>query len=933
MNQRPLLALTALAFGLVVGCSDDGGPRRSASGDAAVDARLDDADVDRDVESPDAGVDASPLDASPPDTRVDASALDATPPDAMWLHPRPPAVAVQTTLAVASSTAGEGNRVNCAAVDAEGALVEGVAARVEVRPAQGWRVAREADGAGLEGAYIGQRAGEYAVTCVVDALGLRDASPARWDVFAGPVARVAAVVEPSSVTVGEQRAVQCIGYDAEDNRVEGADATLRVSPQWPGTHMDGERLSFERAGRYTVACEVPGATEAGTAEVQVLPAEASAIAVDVSPARDVYAVDEVASLAVVVTDAFGNSLPETPLVVTADPPLPRFGDTRFRLASPGVYTLTACIDGRPPVDPLCASRAVVVDDGAPSIRCISPATEAQALGRVRLVGQVADVLDVSTLTVGGADVGVDADGRFEALVPSVWGLNVVDVVATDAAGHSASTFCAFFASDDWVAEGAPLADALQLALAQGAVDDGPPAQPVHSLADLLRAVIDAPALLATLDGALRARNPVLPRACRQSVFGVCVLTLGAEYRGLRVRGPNSVTMTLVDDGLRLRARISNLEIDIRLLGTLTNSGTLYADNLDLDLTFGLGLEGGRPALSVRAIDAVRVGSIRSDFNGFLTGALLDLVFGAFEGTVRTTLADALRDYLRTEVDALLTGVLAGVDVSAFNTAVTLPSFTGGAPVALGIGFGISRLTSNPQRLLLGIASSVSGPVALAAPFPGVPLPPGPVAVDVPLPRAGGVSVSVGLVNQLLVAAWRGGAFEVSDPGALAGALGAGAALTLSLPNPPAAMGEDGRAALRLDFGPARVALQVPGVFDEPIHLELAAVARAAVSLGEGATLTFGGAEGITVERLALKSPDLPLSAQARATLERLMTRVVQALLDTALNGALPTLPVPDFALPASLEQFGVPAGTRLGLRGLNLTGTPSHWLVDGEFGQ
>jgi hypothetical protein len=192
---------------------------------------------------------------------------------------------------------------------------------------------------------------------------------------------------------------------------------------------------------------------------------------------------------------------------------------------------------------------------------------------------------------------------------------------------------------------------------------------------------------------------------------------------------------------------------------------------------------------------------------------------------------------------------------------------------------------------------------------------------------------VGLVNQLLVAAWRGGAFDVSDPEALAGALGAGAALTLSLANPPAAIGENGPAALRLDFGPALVALRVPGVFDDPIHLELAATARAAVSLGEGATLTFGGAEGITVERLALKSPDLPLSAQARATLERLMTRVVQGLLDTALSGALPTLPVPDFALPSSLEQYGVPPGTRLGLRGLNLSGTPSHWLVDGEFGQ
>ena len=70
-----------------------------------------------------------------------------------------------------------------------------------------------------------------------------------------------------------------------------------------------------------------------------------------------------------------------------------------------------------------------------------------------------------------------------------------------------------------------------------------------------------------------------------------------------------------------------------------------------------------------------------------------------------------------------------------------------------------------------------------------------------------------------------------------------------------------------------------------------------------------------------------------ATLEALFRNIVQSLLDTSLSGALPSMPVPDFALPDSLATFGIAPGTRLGVRNLQLDGTPSHWLVDGVFSE
>ena len=43
-----------------------------------------------------------------------------------------------------------------------------------------------------------------------------------------------------------------------------------------------------------------------------------------------------------------------------------------------------------------------------------------------------------------------------------------------------------------------------------------------------------------------------------------------------------------------------------------------------------------------------------------------------------------------------------------------------------------------------------------------------------------------------------------------------------------------------------------------------------------------------------------------------------------------SLPVPDFALPDSLDEFGIPRGTRLGLRNLSLDNTVTHFVIDGD---
>ncbi len=71
---------------------------------------------------------------------------------------------------------------------------------------------------------------------------------------------------------------------------------------------------------------------------------------------------------------------------------------------------------------------------------------------------------------------------------------------------------------------------------------------------------------------------------------------------------------------------------------------------------------------------------------------------------------------------------------------------------------------------------------------------------------------------------------------------------------------------------------------------------------------------------------------AIAVTEDLLRAVVTKLVDNALNGALPALPIPSFTLPQSLAQYGLPAGKDLGLLNPSLALEPRHFVLRGTLG-
>lgn len=856
------------------------------------------------------------LDAFLPPKDAEVVELDEGPQRDVAIPPVP-VVEIETRLNAGTTAAGLQNLVTCVALDADGEAVEGHALSVDVRPIDGW--GRDEVDRNL---LIGEAAGVYQVTCVATRLGLRDPSPARWEVVPGRPVRAATVVEPAVIEAGGSSAVDCYAWDEYGNRIElGPAVDITTLPDAAGVIAAEGNISATAAGRYQVSCEIEGA-DGPPAELAVLPGPPARLVTAVTPVQAIYNVGQVVTYAARVLDAHNNTVDDAPLVWDAGPPLPRFGEGRFRPLAEGRYTLTVDVLDTD----LHAETEIVVDAGGPAVACTDPPLGAMVPdGPLTLRGRASDLVGIERFTVDGQPVPLAEDGQFSLRVDPEWGLNVHELVAEDAAGNVNSVFCAYFASA-YVAENAVANDTIQLHLGQRAIDDGAGDRPILSVADLLRRMLNSQALIDTVVASVQ--NPVVPNECRARVpiIGTCITRLGANFEGLRINGARTIDIDLVNGGFRLRARLNDIDVDVRLTGTFTNRGTINAEYISVDITFDVSLRNGRPDVRVRGNPGTGIGDLDANFSGIITGTLLDLVFEAFEGTIRDEIAGAITGFISGEADSLVQGVLNGLDLASLALELNVPGIAGGPATPLSLAVDFTSLNVNAQRMLIGIGSRVNGPTRQAAASAGVPQPPGGRTIAMAPNGNSAAGINLLVVNQLLHRLWRAGVFHFDNAGELLGGLPDGARFGLQVLIPPAIIGTGG-GSVRMHLGPAVAEVAYPGLFDDPLALRIAAWVDADVVLQNGTDITF---ENLTVADLALSIDDAGITPEARETLEREFTRIIQAVVDGALSGALPALPVPDFALPDSLSTYGIPRGTRLGLRNLRLDGTPSHFVLDGD---
>ena len=881
--------------------------------------------------TPDGGAaDLGAPDAPPADT---GETPDAGPPDAPPADvPTPPPVPASVdTTAPAALRAGQRLDVTCTLRDAAGAEVPtpgGLTPVITYAPADAVQT--------TGGVTVAARVGEVAVTCAFPTLALTDPTPARVRVTAGDPARVTTTLDRATMAAGSTATATCAVTDAFGNPVTDAAPTLALAPAGMGATVAGLAATIERAGTYTASCVVPGATGDG-ASLTVTPALPASLSITRTPDMPLYARGAAVEMRALVSDRYGNVIADPMLTYASAPAASAVSGAVFTYEREGRYTITVHVAGMTEggVD-LTEATSFVVDSSGPAIDCTGPAhgsmVNAAAGSTVTFRARLADTSGVRRATVNGAAVTVDADGDVSAPVVARWGINFVDVVATDATGQENSRTCAFLASDRWSAESAALPGGVQLLLRQDAVDDGSPVAPITSINDILMRVVNSQGLRTQLDTGLRAANPLKANSCDQNVcvFGACACVFRSEvnYQASEINGPNVTTLRLVDGGLRATARFQNVRVRLGISGTLSTSGWVTVSSLEVGLTLDLTLSGGRPRAAVRAGSVTTsVGSISTDFGG-ITGAIVNIVVRLANGTVRDIVSTQLRNYVTNSFAGAVDGVLGGLDVSSLGASFNVPRLDAMGTTPLRFGINISALSATSSRLLFGLGTllSTSAPTN-ARPSLGVALPPGDTgepAVSTPAT----VGVRVAVLNQALHALWRGAWLdETLSASALSSMLPAGSTLAVTGLLPPvASLRADGRVSL--DLGALEVAFAIPGA-GEPFRVSVGARASGAVTLA-GNSLRFGS---IALDETHVSVTSESISMSDRAALGTAVTALLQTYVTRSLNDALPAIPVPSFPIPASLATYGLPAGAQLGIRSPALSQAGQRFELRGGFGE
>lgn len=785
-----------------------------------------------------------------------------------------------------------------------------------------------------DGSYVATLAGRLEVGCSFPSLRLSDDTPAIVEVTPGHPARAVASLDFDSVEAGETARVTCDVFDAYGNRVTGAASTVRADPMDEGNTFEGTLGRFTRAGRFDVHCDVPGAVSV-PAELEVRPGLPASLVLARVPDQPVYAIGQVIDIARIVTDEYGNEVPSADVPVTSDPVGQQLGDGRFRYLEDGVYTLTATVT--PPTHddvPLRESVTVIVDGSGPAISCDDPLDGAildRAAGTLTFNGSVADLSGVTGVRVNGDSVPVDGSGAFSHTLDAHYGINFVDVAAVDSAGRETSRTCAFLLADTWAPDDRTTDDMLSLRMRQAAFDDANRGDPLDSLGDVLDTVLNSTGLRDQLHTSLVASNPLKPSGCDQRVFGVCVLRSEVIYLDSEINGPNTTTLNLVNGGLRANVTLRNVRVRVRVRGHVSGinydtRGWVTFDSIDVRAIFDTSLSGGRPSMRVRPGSvSVTVGRISTDFSG-LSGAIIDIVVGLFNGSIRDLVAGLVRDWVTDNFNEILDDVIGGLDISTLGTTFDVPRLDGGEDIPLSFGVGFSTLSTTASRMLFGIGTRFSAPAAHARPTLGAPSRPAPHILDAGGGGSTAVAVHETILNQALHALWRGGFFDATLDSASIGGVPEGVSAQLATGLPPVAMVEDSD-RVELSLGAVALLLRYPELFSEPIFVTLGVRASMGARLA-GEDLAF---EDFRIEDLFFSTDLASLDMGTRDTLEGFLTRLLERVLRPALNDALPALPIPSFALPASLSAYGLPGGARLGIVSPSLAFEAPHFVLRGDF--
>lgn len=836
---------------------------------------------------------------------------------------------IQAVMVTNVVPAGRQVRVECVIFDQHGEIMDaapGVAPRVRVEPEHLFERNKNS--------YTAAIVGEAQASCAIAAYGLYSA-PIDLQIVPGPPHSTVIEVDEARVIAGTDVATDCYVYDAYGNEIADADGlALHVGPQNAGTEIDGLALRATQADIYNLSCYVPGAGVVEPAFLRVDPALPYSMTVGLRPMRASYRVLDHTILATDVRDRFGNVITGADLVYSASSPLVNVLGARYLFNNDGYFTLTAKVSS--PIDEdvteVKASVQVLVNSGGPDIECLRPdngqnenAFMARAVPGQPLQMQVQlhDLFDIESVTIGGVAATGNSSGVYSATITPHWGMNFVNVVARDEHGEENSRTCFMLASEHYLQEAQQLDHAVTLSIGQPAVGQGG-GPTLSTFNDLIRTVFRSPGLIQVVEDALVAANPLLDTKLGDLLY----------RDGTLKRSGADSELHIVQPGLRLRAEIYDVEAGVRWRSKLLNPKINgHIRTLSADATVAVRVENQQLRGALDGSVDVGIHGFRTSSSGGVASWIISKVANIFKGLIAGLLEDMARDAVTDMVGPILDDTLSSLDIDTIAPQFDIPRLDGATRppgqdvVTLLFGKSFYDVRKFPSdKLVVGISTNLraqSPAHAYNSLGVGVRSMNGELLEQVIVNRPIMVAVHEGMLNQALYALWRAGFFQMEMD------LGDGGLAIIDAMLPPVITIESGVALLSL--GGVSATVTIPPLFDDPpFHVQFGGKLRATVSVDDN-VLAFGDIIFNPNTDLFISFPD-SVSEAGREVIQTVVGRILQQVLVTTVNEALPSLPIPAFELPPEVAEFGFPAGAKLSVVNPEIVIGGQHLRVRGGFG-
>lgn len=481
-------------------------------------------------------------------------------------------------------------------------------------------------------------------------------------------------------------------------------------------------------------------------------------------------------LSVAVYDRNDEPIPDPQYQVESDVAgaLEADGSGGWIVHGEGETRLTVTYSGA--TEPDASIAPVVLDllrDGTPpDIAIHQPARGAMltAGSDVRVQGQVTDATSpVDSVVVNGLEQPLTgtSDETIDATPPGQWGLNVIDVVASDRCGNRSAHSQSYLRSEDYrpaataASAAARVVRGQTLRLTQPVVDDLDRSD-IDDFATLAERYLQhhlSDEVSALTSGAVIASAPA---GCPGIGYSVSIRAPGATLLGPRVR-----EIELLSEQMRQELSAERVNVPLRfvqvtrtgipLTGCLTStidfnaslSANVTSDSVSVATIAGNGqVDVTLPALAVE-LDDVRLALTGNNVVDNVLSSLLGLLTSFAEDAIEETIASELPPLIEAFLNTPLT---AGTTVSAgpFDTTLNL--------VAGIDGIGVAPVATTES------AYTQVYPGATATPYPGFgaiarPTEPADLA---PAPGPVTYAIDDNLTNQGFWTLWHGGALEIPD---------------------------------------------------------------------------------------------------------------------------------------------------------------------------